>query len=146
MWVTKILWRPARFLPADTLCSSCFSGCRIDLFTNNDVTVKDNSIFTQRYRQSLWLPFFMLVIFFDRLLLAEYFQLVNIFEGQLIVLMLSSDLPSTFKPAIEADSMGTPCFLRGVAVVAACYKIHRVFCPSGQLQNSCSILLPAKLV
>jgi len=35
---------------------------------------------------------------------------------------------------------------RGVVVVAAFYKTHRVFCLSGQLQSSCSILLPAKLV
>ena len=35
---------------------------------------------------------------------------------------------------------------RGVAVVAAFYKTLSVFCPSGQLKYSCSILLPEKLV
>jgi hypothetical protein len=35
---------------------------------------------------------------------------------------------------------------RGAAGVAAFYKTRRVFCLSGQLQSSCSILNPAKLV
>ena len=37
-------------------------------------------------------------------------------------------------------------FFSGKTKWAAFYKTRPVFCPTGQLKNSCSILLPAKLV